>query len=184
MSAVLHLNESLNLQFAVSIGSYSLGESKSLEAREVRRRTLEQFVIEAEDPASCPSAKWQGSNFYFSFGFLTDGSLRYAIFEISEASLDRMNLDLEERGSNLIRYLCELFTILKARQMVMGPELDYSEAVEVLEGNSTAVDNSSIILSMGIPINRLPAHLVNHARRIECHGVPVLVEWFPGYPEL
>src|SRR2546425_7333548 len=104
IDTVLRLNKSLDLQFATSSWGYTLGNSKSLDKRELQSRTLEQFAVEAGDLAACPIAEWIGSNFSFSIGFLTNGALRTAVFEISEASLERMNLALEKRKSNILYY--------------------------------------------------------------------------------
>jgi len=182
IDAVLRLNKSLDLQFATSSWGYTLGNSQSLDKRELQSRTLEQFAVEAEDLATGPIAEWIGSNFSFSIGFLTDGALRTAIFEISEASLERMNLALEERKLDILYYLCNLYIALRAQGMVMGPELEYPEAVEVLVGRSTTT--ADIRVSIGIPNDRLPSVHVRRARRVDCHDVLALVEWFPGCPEL
>jgi hypothetical protein len=176
------LNESQQIRFKCSVWSYELNSDKTLGHKRSLPRTEQQFFSEAKQLAEFPMSDWAGPEFWFSLGFLRDESRTFAILKISDNNLDRFNAYLEERGSNVVFYLCSVYRSLQAQRMAMGQELEYADAHHLLTGK--ACDAADVRMTIGIPQNLWPAQHARRGRVIEHEGLKVSLEWFPGSPQL
>jgi hypothetical protein len=147
LESVMQINEKVGLKFAASGYSYFLSHNRSLLKTKAYTRSLEQFLADFRDPNGSPIAEWAGSGFFLHLGVFSDSGLRVVVLEISERSLERMQLALEDLGSGFLTYLVEVFKVLGANSLLMGPELEYSDAFRLLRGEH--IGEAAVRICMG-----------------------------------
>jgi hypothetical protein len=122
-------------------------------------------------------------DYRFSLGFWgTQDGQRYSFFSVSGRQIDKMSSSLEKRGSTFLHFFVGLRSVLNARGMAFGMDIDNASLVAFLRGELPLPEvDQFIVAAAGVP--PVCAQMLRsnpRVREIAIGPVTVLSRWLPG----
>jgi len=141
-----------------------------------------QFVFEINHPNRAPNAVFVHELFDLMLGFVTIGSKKLAILEISEGNLDKLaHFMRQEKKANVLHFLSSLYEALVADSMVWGIELAYKEAVQFMKGSLTEeIAKDSIRAAVGVSSSSLALLRTFEGQNVIIGNNMGVSRWFLG----